>query len=664
MLVCVMAVALKALAFEHPGISYTAADLERMRAFIAAGQEPYLTAFNELKNSGYSSTTVGVTNRGESIAEGKFNGTVGNDGRRAHDLALLWKLTGERKYADKAVAFLNANSHYVNTSARGTGPLDNGKIYLLIEAAELMRDYSGWAAADRKRFADMLVYPYYSNTENLYDKYASLTDSENGITFYWNIFNFDASRHGNQGLFAARAMMAMGIFLDNQRIYDRAYRYIAGLPHRSDDLPYVPGPPRTDRNKPVTAQCNDYVTVYPLNGRYSTIEDYGYDEQLQHYIYPNGQCQESSRDQAHALVGINLLVDIAEMAWNQGDDLYGALNRRLLTGLEWNFRYNHSSLESFKDQPESWEPSGFTTDLNAATFDNGLYLRVTSRSGRWESILPSPDGRGNDLAQSGARECALAHYAVRCDLPEESVKWLKRSRDYMIETYGYENWGKPSNWYYEWKGWGTLTKRLEPGMAGVPGKIDNNGRHQSGLHSLPGNIDIANYDYYPCGGAAGHTCFTANAVANGRPDSPGVEIGSFGVRLAKGDKLRYTVVVENDDNYAITLDGTGTAELECDGVSAAFGTQTRAADAASGVLRLPAGVHVLTLTATSPVTATSLAIKKYSSTQTGVDELVSDSNECMRLYDISGTAATSASTVVVEVTNDKSIVRRRRAGSR
>ena len=83
----------------------------------------------------------------------------------------------------------------------------------------------------------------YSNTENYSAKYANyLDDTKNGVTFYWNIYNFDAARFGNQGLFAARSMMAMAIYLDNEIMYDRAYRYLLGMKHLKDDLPYPSGP--------------------------------------------------------------------------------------------------------------------------------------------------------------------------------------------------------------------------------------------------------------------------------------------------------------------------------------------------------------------------------------------------------------------------------------
>ncbi|MBE6332983.1 MAG: hypothetical protein E7070_11935 [Bacteroidales bacterium] len=58
------------------------------------------------------------------------------------------------------------------------------------------------------------------------------------------------------------------------------------------------------------------------------------------YIAPDGQCQESGRDQAHAQLGLGAMCDICEMAWMQGDDLWGALDNRLMKGIEYSARYN------------------------------------------------------------------------------------------------------------------------------------------------------------------------------------------------------------------------------------------------------------------------------------------------------------------------------------
>lgn len=60
---------------------------------------------------------------------------------------------------------------------------------------------------------------------------------------------------------------------------------------------------------------------------------------LPSYIYPSGEQQESSRDQPHARMGITGLASQADIAWNQGIDLYGANDNRLLTGTMYNARY-------------------------------------------------------------------------------------------------------------------------------------------------------------------------------------------------------------------------------------------------------------------------------------------------------------------------------------
>ena len=541
--------------FSHPGITYTQGDIDRMKAMIEARREPYYSTFLKLKESPYSSLTATVHNRGRQIKGGQFNGIIGMDGRRALDLALLWHLSDEKVYARKAVEYLNANSYYTNTSSGGTGPLDNGKIYLLIEAAELMRDYSGWKTEDQQRFKDMLVYPGYSHTEDLFTRYADCwNDDKNGITFYWNIYNFDAARFGNQGLFAARGMMAMGIYLDNEIMYDRAYRYLLGKEHRADDLPYPSGPAITSKD-PIHTSAT--ITDYKLLGRSDDISDYGYDEQLQHYIYPNGQCQEACRDQGHVLAGVHNYVAIAEMAWNQGDSLYSCLDNRILLGLEWNFRYNLSKVAAYDDQKTPWEPTGVTGNPEEVSFENGKFLQIRSRSGRWESVNVSPDGRGDGAGSGGTREMALAHYAVRAGLPSNDYVWLQRYRDYMIEHYGCENWGIAPHWFYEWTGWGTLTKRLTPWMAGEPVSFVS-GKRVTGIHVLPGIVQAADYDYYCLAeNPEGHTYHNVGTKRGNEYRTDGaVEIEKVGdafavVRIEDGEWMNYTVKVPETRTYSV-----------------------------------------------------------------------------------------------------------------
>ena len=53
-----------------------------------------------------------------------------------------------------------------------------------------------------------------------------------------------------------------------------------------------------------------------------------------------GQCQESGRDQQHTQLGLGHLAEACEVAWNQGLDLYGESDNRLLKGFEYTARYN------------------------------------------------------------------------------------------------------------------------------------------------------------------------------------------------------------------------------------------------------------------------------------------------------------------------------------
>src|SRR5574344_458880 len=180
--------------FIHPGISFTQSDLDRMKAMVAIKQEPFYSTYQRILADGYTSrgARTGLTQ----IKETQYNNIIGVDGRAAVQQALVWKISGNTTYADKAVAILNSYANLINCSHRGTAPLDAGKIYMLLDAAELMRDYSGWTAEAQQVFKNMLVYPGYSTKVHLDDKYATINDSTNRVTFYWNIYNGDSGRFG------------------------------------------------------------------------------------------------------------------------------------------------------------------------------------------------------------------------------------------------------------------------------------------------------------------------------------------------------------------------------------------------------------------------------------------------------------------------------------
>ena len=69
---------------------------------------------------------------------------------------------------------------------------------------------------------------------------------------------------------------------------------------------------------------------------------------LPNYLSNTGQCQETGRDQGHVQLGLSAMAETCEMAWQQGDDLWGALNNRLMKGFEYTAKYNQGYDVPFK----------------------------------------------------------------------------------------------------------------------------------------------------------------------------------------------------------------------------------------------------------------------------------------------------------------------------
>ena len=234
--------------FKHPGLSFTQSDLDRMKAMYEAKVEPFYSAFLDLRDNNMYTRYRDIDrefpkdNNGKPIIWENPNLWLDGFGQIARNNALIYHVTGDTYYADRAVMALNRYADIRSVKTYGTNPLDASKAYLLIEGAELMRDYAGWKAEDQQAFKDFLVCPGYSTIENYYEKYGTSVPETNQVTIYWNIFQGDPQRHGNQGLYAMRCLLAMGIYLDNDTIYDRAYRKIMSYKHRKDDLAYPKGP--------------------------------------------------------------------------------------------------------------------------------------------------------------------------------------------------------------------------------------------------------------------------------------------------------------------------------------------------------------------------------------------------------------------------------------
>lgn len=567
----------------HPGISYTQADIDRMRAMIAAKQEPFYTAFQYLLNDRYTTykdydvEMLKDSNGRPSLWFDESKNVYrqywfGQRGQIALNNALLWKLTDDTRYAEKAKTVLNSYIGIHSTVTYGTNCLDNAACTPLIEAAELLRDYEGWDAADQQGFKDFLVYPGYSSKESYYAKYSTSDPATSECTVYWNIFMGDPGRHGNQGLYGMRCMMAMGIYLDNDTIYERALNKVLSRGHRPDDLPYNYGPFKS------TGWTASDMPEYHWNQSTNTKDarfdwlkhgdtfgdvtigdsvDYGADDELKWWIYDNGQCQESARDQGHVMDGMCNMTEIAKVAWNQGDDIFTQYDDRLLKGLNYAIRYNYTWRNNHYDRGNYFDADDFEP-----TVENGQFYSIKSHNnGFWsKKICPYSESSKDSWSRGKMLDTPLQMlmaYQVRLGRDADSCRWLQRAWSMMrdtLRTLGAAKLSASKCMLPE-----ELTEYRTVWMAGDAGTFADK-QHMSGIPNMPGEIKAVDYDFFSNSiSGQSHTYYTSATrtdklyrLEGGMPIAE--DAGSYVLTdMTDGSWMNYTFSVPTTTVYDITV---------------------------------------------------------------------------------------------------------------
>jgi hypothetical protein len=280
----------QAQSFQHPGMLHRQADLQRMRDSVAAKAEPWLAGWNRLLENSHSKSTY-TANPVDTVYRGKGSPEnytrLYNDAAAAYALALRWHVSGDTAFARAGVEVLNAWSARLRKIDGSTDKFLAAGIYgyQIANAAELLRAYPGWRREDFDRFKNMMLTVFYPlNRDFLADHHGAC------ISHYW----------ANWDLCNMASMISIGILCDNRAIYDEAVEYFK---HGAGN---------------------------------------GSIKNAVWFLHPGGlgQWQESGRDQGHSLLGPALLGAFCEMAWNQGDDLYGYDDNRFLKGCEYVAKYN------------------------------------------------------------------------------------------------------------------------------------------------------------------------------------------------------------------------------------------------------------------------------------------------------------------------------------
>ncbi len=285
--------------FIHPGLLHTQNDFDRVKEKVEAEMSPWLEGWNKLINNSHAQLTytpnpVEKLIRGGNSAEEPLPDnyhTAMNDVAAAYQCALRWKISGDAEYAEKAIEILNIwASTCKEISGNSNVDLAAGIYgYEFANAAEIMRGYDGWARDDFEDFKHWMLKVFYPISSDFIVRHNGTC-----ISHYWA--NWDLCNLAN--------MMAIGVLTDSANIYNEAIDYL-------------------------------------INGAGN-----GQLKKAIYYIHPDGlgQLQESGRDQGHALLCIGLIGVICETAWNQGDDLYGYDENRVLKGAEYAAKYNFANL--------------------------------------------------------------------------------------------------------------------------------------------------------------------------------------------------------------------------------------------------------------------------------------------------------------------------------
>lgn len=272
--------------FVHPGMIHTAEGFVKIKQNIDNQVQPNLDTWNALLWDGFSSPNWNPRPL-ETVSRGVNNNYAQFyiDIRRAYQNALIYKISGSVQHGQAACRILNA---WTDNMKVLTGNADRFLAsgiygYELANAAELMRDHSDFHKAEMEQLLLNIFYPM--------NKDFLVRHNDAHIGNYW----------ANWDLCNIASMMSIGIFCDRQDIYEKALAYAkVGLGNGSlyNAMPYV-------------------------------------------YEDGTAQWQEAGRDQGHTTFGVGLWEVVCEMAWNQGDDLYGLSDNRFLKGAEYVARYNN-----------------------------------------------------------------------------------------------------------------------------------------------------------------------------------------------------------------------------------------------------------------------------------------------------------------------------------
>ncbi len=314
--------------FRHPGALNTLPELQKIRDRIASGEEPWKSAFQQLQASPYARRDY--TARPVTVfTKGNTEANEIRDAVAAYTQALLWVFTNEEWHAEKAAQLIDAWSGTSTSFVGLNWYLDPAWTAApLVEAAEILRaTYPQWQGAPRlARVFNDLFLPILHNRMAL----------------------------GNREFAVCNALVAIGVFnddpaafyegIDHWLSYVPSYFYVTedGAQARKTDYwaisPSDAFLTKLDAGRTPAGWTSwiDLAKEVKSQGDDKTWVAKSADELWKHpgtYL-PGYTPETGGRDLAHTESAFVSAVNVAEIAWNQGIDLYSVSAHRLAVFME------------------------------------------------------------------------------------------------------------------------------------------------------------------------------------------------------------------------------------------------------------------------------------------------------------------------------------------
>jgi hypothetical protein len=266
--------------FVHPGLLNSKEDLARMRMAVAAKEEPIFSGYEVFRQ--HVESQASYVMKGPKISVGRganWNGPPQS----------IYDADANAAYQCAIMWCITGDKAYADKSKQ-----------ILNAWSATLKNIGG---RDAVLGAGLGPFKMVNAAEIIRYSDAGWTDAQIKKTedcfkkaIYPVIKDFAPFANGNWDTAAIKTVIAIGVFCNDRDIYERGLRY------------YVNG------------QGNGRLTYYVIND--------------------TGECQETGRDSQHSQLGLAHLGDASQIAWNQGLNLYGYADNRLLKAFEYAANYN------------------------------------------------------------------------------------------------------------------------------------------------------------------------------------------------------------------------------------------------------------------------------------------------------------------------------------